>query len=122
MGPTVPSYILFCASGFGNLLLDEPQPRAKPEPYRISWHDIFVEDNGHVRYVGDAKTPRQDRAQTIINLLTKVFAEMGIKGVSSPRGRRQFITELASRGFNARVLRSIRYDGSQTILGAKHRL
>jgi hypothetical protein len=28
------------------------------------WHDIFDVDNGHIRYFGDAKTPRQDPAQT----------------------------------------------------------
>lgn len=38
-------------------------------PHRVGsaqtpWHDIFDVDNGHIRYFGDAKTPRQDPAQT----------------------------------------------------------
>jgi hypothetical protein len=38
-------------------------------PHRVGsaqtpWHDIFDVDNGHIRYFGDTKTPRQDPAQT----------------------------------------------------------
>ena len=38
-------------------------------PHRVGsaqtpWHDIFDADYGHIRYFGDAKTPRQDPALT----------------------------------------------------------
>lgn len=46
-------------------------------------------------------------AQTMINLFAKLFVETGIKGASSHSGRRQFITELADKGINARVVQAL---------------
>ena len=45
-------------------------------------------------------------AQTIINLFYKLYEEAGITGASSHSGRRQFVTELADKGINARVIQA----------------
>ena len=46
-------------------------------------------------------------AQTIINLFQKLYEEAGINGASSHSGRRQFVTELADKGINARVIQAL---------------
>lgn len=46
-------------------------------------------------------------AQTVINLFARLYAEAGIRGASSHSGRRQFITELADKGINARVVQAL---------------
>ena len=46
-------------------------------------------------------------AQTIINLFQKLYEEAGIAGASSHSGRRQFVTELADKGINARVIQAL---------------
>ena len=46
-------------------------------------------------------------AQTIINLFQKLYEEAGITGASSHSGRRQFVTELADKGINARVIQAL---------------
>ena len=46
-------------------------------------------------------------AQTIINLFQKLYEETGISGASSHSGRRQFVTELADKGINARVIQAL---------------
>ena len=46
-------------------------------------------------------------AQTIINLFQNLYAEAGIDGASSHSGRRQFVTELADKGINARVVQAL---------------
>ena len=55
---------------------------------------------------------RGGNAQTIINLFQKLYEEAGITGASSYSGRRQFVTELADKGINARVI--------QALTGYKH--
>jgi len=46
-------------------------------------------------------------AQTIVNLFARFYALAGIKGASSHSGRRQFLTELADKGINARVIQAL---------------
>ena len=46
-------------------------------------------------------------AQTIINLFQKLYEEAGITGASSHSGRRQFVTELADKGINARIIQAL---------------
>ena len=46
-------------------------------------------------------------AQTIINLIQKLYEEAGISGASSHCGCRQFVTELADKGINARVIQAL---------------
>ena len=46
-------------------------------------------------------------AQTIINLFQTLYADAGITGASSHSGRRQFVTELADKGINARVVQAL---------------
>ena len=46
-------------------------------------------------------------AQTIINLFQNLYVEAGITGASSHSGRRQFVTELADKGINARVVQAL---------------
>jgi integrase/recombinase XerD len=46
-------------------------------------------------------------AQTIVNLFGRFYALAGIKGASSHSGRRQFLTELADKGVNARVIQAL---------------
>lgn len=43
-------------------------------------------------------------AQTIVNLFKMLYASAGIQGASSHSGRRQFVTELAAKGINARLV------------------
>ena len=45
--------------------------------------------------------------QTIVNLFAKFYALAGIKGASSHSGRRQFLTELADKGVNVRVIQAL---------------
>ncbi len=45
--------------------------------------------------------------QTIVNLFAKFYAGAGIKGASSHSGRRQFLTELADKGVNVRVIQAL---------------
>lgn len=46
-------------------------------------------------------------AQTIVNLFARFYALAGIKGASSHSGRRQFLTELADKGINVRVIQTL---------------
>ena len=43
-------------------------------------------------------------AQTTVNLFQRLYRFAGIAGASSHSGRRQFVTELADKGVNARVV------------------
>ena len=43
-------------------------------------------------------------AQTIVNLFKRLYEMAGIDGASSHSGRRQFVTQLADRGINARLV------------------
>ena len=43
-------------------------------------------------------------AQTIVNLFKWIYKIAGIEGASSHSGRRQFVTQLADRGINARLV------------------
>jgi integrase/recombinase XerD len=43
-------------------------------------------------------------AQTIVNLFKRLYKLAGIDGASSHSGRRQFVTQLADRGINARLV------------------
>lgn len=42
--------------------------------------------------------------QSMVNLFKRLYVAAGIDGASSHSGRRQFLTELADRGINARVI------------------
>lgn len=46
-------------------------------------------------------------AQTMVNLFQALYKAAGIAGASSHNGRRQFVTELADRGVNARVVQAL---------------
>ena len=46
-------------------------------------------------------------AQTIVNLFQVLYAAAGVSGASSHSGRRQFVTELADKGINARVIQAL---------------
>lgn len=46
-------------------------------------------------------------AQTIVNLFARFYRLAGIKGASSHSGRRQFLTELADKGINVRVIQAL---------------
>ena len=43
-------------------------------------------------------------AQTIVNLFKRLYQLAGIDGASGHSGRRQFVTQLADRGINARLV------------------
>jgi len=43
-------------------------------------------------------------AQTIVNLFKRIYKMAGIDGASSHSGRRQFVTQLADQGINARLV------------------
>jgi integrase/recombinase XerD len=45
--------------------------------------------------------------QTIVNLFQRFYRSAGIAGASSHSGRRQFVTELADKGINARVVQAL---------------
>lgn len=46
-------------------------------------------------------------AQTVVNLFAGLYAAAGIAGASSHSGRRQFVTELADRAINPRVIQAL---------------
>lgn len=46
-------------------------------------------------------------AQTIVNLFQNLYKTAAIPGASSHSGRRQFVTELADKGVNARVVQAL---------------
>jgi integrase/recombinase XerD len=46
-------------------------------------------------------------SQTIMNLFSRFYALAGIEGASSHSGRRQFLTELADKGINVRVIQAL---------------
>ena len=46
-------------------------------------------------------------AQTVVNLFARLYAMAGVQGASSHSGRRQFVTELADKGVNARVVQAL---------------
>ena len=46
-------------------------------------------------------------AQTIVNLFQHFYKAAAITGASSHSGRRQFVTELADKGVNARVVQAL---------------
>ena len=45
--------------------------------------------------------------QTIVNLFQRFYRSAGIAGASSHSGRRQFVTALADKGINARVVQAL---------------
>nr|WP_213394435.1 site-specific integrase [Yoonia sp.] len=46
-------------------------------------------------------------AQTVVNLFQRLYRLAHIDGASSHSGRRQFVTELADKGVNARVVQAL---------------
>ena len=46
-------------------------------------------------------------AQTIVNLFARFYSLANVKGASSHSGRRQFLTELADKGVNVRVIQAL---------------
>lgn len=46
-------------------------------------------------------------AQTVVNLFQRLYRLAGIAGASSHSGRRQFVTALADKGINARVVQAL---------------
>ena len=46
-------------------------------------------------------------AQTVVNLFKRIYQSAGIDGASSHSGRRQFVTNLADKGINARVVQAL---------------
>lgn len=46
-------------------------------------------------------------AQTIVNLFQRLYKLAGIEGASSHSGRRQFLTELADKGINMRIVQAL---------------
>lgn len=46
-------------------------------------------------------------AQTMVNMFARFYALAGIHGASSHSGRRQFVTQLADKGVNARVVQAL---------------
>lgn len=46
-------------------------------------------------------------AQTVVNLFARLYKLAGIQGASSHSGRRQFVTQLADNGINARVVQAL---------------
>ena len=46
-------------------------------------------------------------AQTMVNMFQRLYKLAGIEGASSHSGRRQFLTELADKGINARVVQAL---------------
>jgi integrase/recombinase XerD len=46
-------------------------------------------------------------AQTVVNLFQNLYKAAAIAGASSHSGRRQFVTELADKGVNARVVQAL---------------
>ncbi|MDA9949104.1 site-specific integrase [Paracoccaceae bacterium] len=46
-------------------------------------------------------------AQTVVNLFKRIYRMAGIDGASSHSGRRQFVTNLADKGINARVVQAL---------------
>ena len=46
-------------------------------------------------------------AQTVVNLFKRIYQLAGIDGASSHSGRRQFVTNLADKGINARVVQAL---------------
>jgi len=46
-------------------------------------------------------------AQTMVNLFQRLYKLANIHGASSHSGRRQFVTELADKGVNARVVQAL---------------
>ena len=46
-------------------------------------------------------------AQTVVNMFARLYKLAGIHGASSHSGRRQFVTELADKGVNARVVQAL---------------
>jgi integrase/recombinase XerD len=45
--------------------------------------------------------------QTVVNLFQNLYKAAGISGASSHSGRRQFVTELADKGINPRVIQAL---------------
>ncbi len=46
-------------------------------------------------------------AQTVVNLFQNLYRAAAVPGASSHSGRRQFVTELADKGVNARVVQAL---------------
>ncbi len=75
---------------------------------------LTVYANSYPRHVSKSDAPLFFSAkrggfspQTIVNLFAKFYAAADIKGASSHSGRRQFLTELADKGVNVRVIQAL---------------
>ena len=67
-------------------------------------HSIPSTHRKRMRHYYSAQRGGGFTAQTIVNLFARFYDLAGIDGASSHSGRRQFVTQLADRGINARLV------------------
>ena len=67
----------------------------------------YLDTVRHFFYGIDSVVESINAKKTIINLFQKLYEEANITGASSHSGRRQFVTELADKGINARVIQAL---------------
>lgn len=78
--------------------------RAQLKQYALRYPKQLTKPNAALVFSGKGGsfTP-----QTMVNMFQRLYKLAGIEGASSHSGRRQFVTELADKGINARVVQAL---------------
>lgn len=90
-------------SGSCNVLVNK-KLRAQLQRHARAYPKYTTNPNSPLVYSGKGGS---FSAQTVVNLFQRLYKLAGIDGASSHSGRRQFVTELADKGVNARVVQAL---------------
>jgi integrase/recombinase XerD len=88
----------------GNTVLVNKRLAAALKRYAAAYHKRIQQPNAPIMFSGKGAG---FTAQTIVNLFQRFYRLAAIAGASSHSGRRQFVTELADKGVNARVVQAL---------------
>ena len=88
----------------GNTVLVNKRLAAALKRYAATYPNRIAQPNAPIMFSakGGGFT-----AQTVVNLFQTLYKAAAISGASSHSGRRQFVTELADKGINARVIQAL---------------
>lgn len=88
----------------GNTVLVNKRLTAALKRYAAAYPNRITQPNAPVMFSAKGGG---FKAQTIVNLFQNLYKAAAISGASSHSGRRQFVTELADKGINARVIQAL---------------
>lgn len=88
----------------GNTVLVNKRLAAALKRYAAAYPKRIQQPNSPIMYSAKGGS---FTAQTVVNLFQHLYRAAAVAGASSHSGRRQFVTELADKGVNARVVQAL---------------